>query len=252
MPVCYSHTTNPILPQMDSLVAEVTRSGLPPDATTVYEGRNRIVRSSFQGTDISIKAFRRPNIINRYIYTTFRHSKAERSYRNALQLLSLGFNTPQPIGYGEEHDVLALRRSYYLCRHIEAHDMRYVENQPDAVPLMQALAGEMVRLHHAGVWIMDFSPGNVLYTGDALTGYTFYHVDLNRITFNETGHRRLMSMFATMLCTPDSIATLAGYYAEQMHVDRDKTIREAIDAYRAYCHRIDRRRNFKKLFVWKK
>ena len=62
--------------------------------------RNQIKIFDLDDTQITIKAFKVPNFVNKIAYQYFRKSKAQRSYEYACKLLDLGVLTPFPVGYG--------------------------------------------------------------------------------------------------------------------------------------------------------
>ena len=82
---------------LSALVGDIASGGVPAQAVEIYQGRN--VVAAFDGPEgcrLNIKAFRRPNAINRFAYGVLRHGKARRAYDNALRLLEAGLSTPQP------------------------------------------------------------------------------------------------------------------------------------------------------------
>ncbi len=230
----YITKANDETPHLRQLLDTITQQGVPDDAEIIYHARNTIYKMCQGDELINVKAFHRPNFFNRIIYTTLRKSKARRSFENAMRLLTLGFETPQPIGYGEVHNGCLLCESYYVSCQIEAQEMRYWEKKPDCIPLLKALARDMARLHQAGVWHKDFSPGNILYTGTAVDGYQFYYIDLNRGKFGVKSHKRLMSMFRSINLNVDETARLAQYYAEAIGDTSGKVETEAVSALNGY------------------
>ena len=105
--------------KIKSEIEKIIRQGIPADATVIYKARNTVYRLNVGGTDLVIKAFRVPNIINSLVYTHLRKSKAMRSYMNAKRLQELGFHTPTPIAYGEVREDGRLRQSYYISENLE-------------------------------------------------------------------------------------------------------------------------------------
>ncbi len=229
---------NPDYRQMTRLAETLAGKGVPPEAECIYRGRNRIYRLVYEGVEVNIKAFRVPGNIKSYIYGAMT-SKARRSYDNSVRLQELGFNVPDPIAYVEIHDGPALKESYYVCRQLHAKDVRLWENMPDNEPLVRAVALELSRLHKAGVWHKDFSPGNVLYTGNAASGYKMYLIDVNRMQFGVTSKRSLMDNFRAINIVPEETERLARYYAEYMGLDPDATSREALRVLRRFLRKKD-------------
>ncbi len=229
------------------LIEEITAGGLPEGAEIVYRARNTVYKMLQGDRAVSVKAFRRPNFINKVIYATLRKGKARRSFENASCFASLGLGTPQPLGYGEVRQGCLVLESYYLSRHIQAQEMRHWEEKADCLPLLKAFAREMVKLHRANVLHKDFSPGNILYTGNAEEGYRFYYVDLNRMEFGVKSRKKLMSMFRSINLDEKETARLAELYARAAGEDIDKTVAEAVGCLNKYLKSRSRRAKAKKL-----
>lgn len=237
-----------------SMMQELLEGKIPSKAEVIYDGRNTLWRLKQADTAFVIKSFRRPNAINSVAYTTVRRSKARRSYENAKRLLEMGFETPTPVAWGEVRRDGRLDRSYYVCLEQKGEDLRYWERRPDAEPLLRALGAEMVRLHRAGVWHKDFSPGNIIVLRDGeREEYKFSYIDLNRMQFCVRNHRKLMSMFGT-LNEEAEVRRLAHFYAEAAGIDSIKTESEASEAYTRFMRRIIRKRRLKSIWkeLWKR
>lgn len=197
---------------------------------------------------VVVKEFKKPNLVNAYVYTTVRTSKAERSYRNAMKMSELGFLTPEPVAYGEVRNGIKLVSSCYICRElVGASEMRNWEDFPNAATLIPAFAREIYRLHKAGVWHKDFSPGNILYKETAADTYDFYYVDLNRMKFGVHDRKRQMSMFRSINLNPAETRKLAGYYAEVAGLEKAATEKEALEQLAGYFAERGRKAKFKKL-----
>lgn len=236
-----------LTPEAGEMVERIAGGFLPADAEVIYEGRNTLWRCEIDGRQVIVKKFRRPNVINRLVYTTFRQSKAHRSFSNALKLLGLGFATPQPLAYAEVRRGLLLGESYYICEVCQGDEMRWWERRPDVEPLLKDFGADIARLHNAGVWHKDFSPGNILATRHDDGHYTFSYIDLNRMAFGVTNHKKLMSMFGT-LNEEEEVSRLARYYALAAGIDPDIAASEAAQAYRSFIRRVMCRRSLKRLF----
>lgn len=237
-------------PEIECLVKTLVADGVPDDARIIYRGRNRVYALKLaDGSEVNIKAFKIPRVLNPYIYTVLRKSKARRSYENSLQLLSYGIRVPEPLAYIEIRNGLKLGRSYYISRQIEAQNMRDWDDKPDTEPLLRALAREIVKIQQAGVLHKDFSPGNVLYTGNQTDGYTFYYIDLNRMKFGVHDHARLMGMFRAISLDPDQTGRLARYYGEAAGIDPELAEREGRAALQNYLDKKSRLRRLKKMFL---
>lgn len=231
-------------PQIEAIV----RHGMPDGAEVIYRGRNTLYRLRMGDSAVIVKEFGRPNAVNAFVYTTLRRSKARRSYENAERMRVLGFESPEPIAWGETREGLKLTGSCYICAELRgATEMRHWEEFPFADTLLPAFATEIHRLHQAGVWHKDFSPGNILFTGDAARGYTFHYVDLNRMRFGVHSRSRLMSMFRSINLDRGETARLARLYAAAAGEDADAVEREALRQLEGYFRERERKRRFKKL-----
>lgn len=248
----YISQHNPSMPQMAAFIEQLGREGIPHDSTIIYRGRNTVYTTNIKGNKLNIKAFKKTNSFNAYIYTTLRKSKAHRSYLNALRLLDLGINTPQPIGYGEVIDKHKLTYSYYVSEQIDVQNIRNWEEKADCEPLLRAFAKEIIKFHQAGVWHKDFSGGNILYSGNEVTGYKFYYVDLNRMEFGVKSRRKLMTMFRDMNHSAIETEKIARYYAQETGEDPDKIVQEALKAHNKCKHTRQRKKWLKSLFKWRK
>ena len=68
------------------------------NGTTLHKGRNTIKRFETEtGTELVVKRYGKPSLINRLVYGTLRRSKAMRAYLHAGRLLKLGVETPEMV-----------------------------------------------------------------------------------------------------------------------------------------------------------
>ena len=219
---------------MRPLIESIAKNGVPEDTEIIYQGRNTVYRMLTDNRPIIIKSFKLPGCINSYVYTTLRKSKAERSYLNSKKLQQLGFRPPAIIAYAEVRRGHKLLNSYYISEEIAGGNMRDWENNTDADQLLHGLAQEMFKLYRAQVWHKDFSPGNVIYTGSAESGYRYYYIDVNRMKFNVSSRKKLMSMFRSMHDSFEETARLARYYAQVSGEPEDRIVAEALEVHKHY------------------
>ncbi len=235
----YEHLRNQIV--------DIAKNGVPAAAEKIYEGRNALYRLKLGNTVAIIKSFRLPGFINSRVYTTFRKSKAYRSYYNSKKMMNLGFHVPSPIAYIEVEQGIKLTRSYYICEQITARELRHWEEHPDYEPMLKALAEEIVKLHRVGVFHKDFSPGNILYTGSPAAGYMFFFVDLNRMDFGVKSRKKLMSMFKSINLNTPEMLKLARLYAKAAGEDEETVVAEALAANQKYMSKRNFKNKLKKL-----
>lgn len=193
-----------------SVLEALAGCGLPPQANVIYRGRNIVAELD----GMCIKAFAVPGVARGLIYTHLREPKAKRAYDNAQRLLSMGIDTPAPLGYVVNTDRGILKESYYVCRMLEGYsELRGIEKRCDFDSLVTSLARFMLKLHRKGVYFKDFTQGNVLFRKIG-AGYEFALVDINRMEFGITDRRRLYENFGSTLDTEAGQQVLARRYAE--------------------------------------
>ena len=203
------------IPEIETLIA--THS-LKKRGKTLQDRRNLITRHTlFDGTEIVIKSFKIPNLINKIAYRYFRKSKARRSYEHAQKLHEVGIGTPKPIYYKEEFDVVGLTHSYYVCKFIKA-DYTYrdlVEDRelPDHEKILRQFVHFTHSLHENDILFKDHSPGNTLIEkqGD---NYHFYLVDINRMEFKTLSFEQRIKNFSRLTPHKEMVATMSDEYAK--------------------------------------
>lgn len=257
-----------ITPGCESLaptVMSLMSHGVPSGARLIYDGpRNKVYRCALASTlrtpvsadEINIKVFCVPNVINRFVYGNLRDSKARRAFDNALELLRLGFGTPRPIAFVEESSLRVFGRSFYVSEQLsdEWRTLRDAQNWPDLEEVCGALARFMLRLHHAGVWMKDFSPGNVMMRRRD-GAIEFALVDINRMEFGVTDRRKLMSNFQCIFDTSDPapVTLLASHYAQASgyavgSAEYDRVVSEALGAVERWKQRRAGKQRLKRMF----
>lgn len=181
--------------------------------------RNSIKKVTLANNKIAtIKSFKIPNIVNKYVYRFFRESKAQRSYDYAKKLIDLGFLTPYPIGYIEEKTALQFLKSYYLCEMVDA-DLTYREmvhdaNWPNRTEILKQFTHFTYQLHEAGIEFLDHSPGNTLIKQVDNNKYNFYLVDLNRMNFHDSmDFETRMKNFSRLTPHKEMVEIMAKEYA---------------------------------------
>lgn len=226
----------------------IFQNGVGDKAVQIYRGARNTLYDITDGSGhrLCVKHFRKAKFPNSYIYTTLRHSKARRSFEHALRLLDLGFLTPRPIAWAEHRHGLKLRDSYYICEYLDLPNIRNWGTLPDADSLIDALGAFMVSLHRAGIYHRDFSPGNILIDRHSDGTYRFYLVDINRMNFNVTDRRKLMSMFRSISLDEADTRRLSQAYAKASGENADVIAAEAIESLNRYKAVKRRHRRWKK------
>lgn len=195
--------------------------------TTIYRDRNEVKVMNWNGLLVNVKKYAIPNIVNRFVYTSFRKPKAVRAYEYAFLLQEKGINTPEPIGYVLEKGLFDLKHSFLITIHIPSQRRMYefgeggVEGREEIIKGLGKFAAD---IHEAGVLHLDFSPGNILFELDHRGVPTFTLVDINRMVFREVSMKRGCASFARLWGDEDFRNMLAESYA---HARGEKDIESA-------------------------
>lgn len=236
---------SPSHPLLITLARKLADGGIPHDAKVIYRGRNTI--ASIDG--INIKEYARPGLVKAFIYGCLRTTKAARAYANAERLTSMGFTTAEPFGFIEIRNGKLLTRSYFISSQLEGYsDVRFLQHHPDRDEIIASMATLLAHLHDAGVYMKDFSPGNVLYRRDDSGELQWALIDINRMAFDCTDSSLLMRNLAQILDLDDDVVRLAKAYASRRGLDVDATVATALTLRHRKLRSMARNRKLKKLF----
>lgn len=207
------------------------------EGTCIHRRRNELRVVEEGGLSLVVKAFRRPNVVNQFVYGLLRPSKAKRSYQNALRLLALGIGTPMPVGYYNVRSLTGLRfeRSYYVslrsaCTH--RYEELFTHNFGYAEDVLRAIGRLTARLHENGLAHKDYGRANILFEQGADGQIRLELVDLNRMAVGPLDVQTGCKNFERLPATPQMHRWLAEAYAEARGFDVDECFR-LMQAYRA-------------------
>lgn len=177
--------------------------------------RNSIKLFEFHGTTLNIKAFRKPNFINKFAYRFFRKSKAKRSFEYAQYLLKNNIGTPRPVAYAEGFSATQLIKSFYVSEHLH-YDLTFRELNLEIEgheEILRAFTRFTYKLHENKVEFLDHSPGNTLikFTENKPE---FFLVDLNRMNFRNLDFEARMKNFSRLTPKMEMIKIMASEYAK--------------------------------------
>lgn len=216
-----------------------------------FDKRNRNSLKLFQLGDqtINIKSFKKPNLINSFIYGFLRPSKAQRSFNYAHKLLEKEIGTPQPIAYFEERTAFRFKRSYYVSEHLE-YDLTYRELVKESEytgdeSILTAFGKFTYELHKKGIEFLDHSLGNTLITIKN-ENYHFYLVDLNRMKFGMMDFETRMKNFERLSKDKEHVRHMARGYAQESG-ENEETIYQTMHKYiLAFQDKFYRKKRWKK------
>lgn len=172
---------SPAYQQLETWVHQLPRLFTAGEGAMLYNGRNQVREFKVEGTSYVVKRFKRHNLMKCFIYTFFRHTKARRSFENAITLRQRGFHTPHEVAYIEERKWGLITQVYYICTYTDSQAIRprLIEQTPFDQSLATAYARYVASLHEAGVLHRDLNPTNVLVDANM----QFELIDINRMQF---------------------------------------------------------------------
>jgi len=204
----------------------------PNSGETIFKSRNEVKVFTVGNYELNVKAFKIPNLINRFVYVYFRGSKAARSYKYARKFLSLGIATPRAIGYVDCIEGGLLANSYYISIHYKneftlREVLNYQVADHDAI-LRQWVRFTYEKLHQNNIFHLDYSPGNTLICRKD-NEFEFQIVDLNRMRFGPIDFERGLCNFRQLDTDRQTLELLAAEYASLCHKDVGKAMKTLID-----------------------
>ena len=183
----------------------------------VYKGRNFLKIFAIEnGLDINVKRYRKPFFFNRIAYTFFRKSKAARSFQNTLKIAEKGFDTAKAIAYIEIKHSGLLSYSFFIslqCHNVE--EIRVCNAGPLSgnEKLIEAFTHYSASLHDAGIYHLDYSPGNILFHEES-GKYTFTLVDVNRMRFMPVNYIDGCKSFARLFIDDEIYKYIGEIYSQ--------------------------------------
>lgn len=207
---------------------------LHDEGVVIHNGRNQLRRITYQGADYVVKAFRRPNLVNRFVYGVLRPSKAKRSYDHALLFQQIGVGTPQPVGYMNIRKGLLFDRSYYVtlastCPYrYEDLFHRHFDYEEE---VLRAVGRVTALLHNHGYAHKDYGRANFLFEKTP-EGIRLDIVDLNRLAIGPLDMKAGCKNLERLPATPAMHRIIAEEYAKARGFDAGECYRLMV-AYRS-------------------
>jgi tRNA A-37 threonylcarbamoyl transferase component Bud32 len=219
------------------------------EGKTIYKGRNELKVFEVNGIEVNVKKYRIPIFINQFAYSFIRKSKAERAYKNALEVISRGFDTPAPIAYIEEKKWGLLHESYFICLQCPYTRMfREFADDADITGkehIIKALGRYAAKMHEKGIYHLDFSVGNILFE-DTPAGTAFSIVDLNRMKVCEVNLAFGCKNFERLRGKKEFFEILAKAYAKERKFDEAKCVELTLKYNAEHVDKFRKHQEFKK------
>lgn len=215
---------------------------------SIHKARNELKIIELNGIKCVVKSFKIPHAINRIAYTFLRDGKAKKSYLNAIRLIELEVNTPEPIGIIEFFSSGVLTESYFISIY-EPYDFTIrevfhhkVENHQE---ILKRFAEFTYEIHQKNVWHVDYSLGNILITKKE-NGYNFSLVDINRMEFKTISAEQGLKNFNKFWAKDNNdLVILAKSYAKLSNIDEEKAIKILVNEAKKLEAKINLKRKLK-------
>ena len=199
----------------------------PDHGTSIFKDRNEVKVFAEPGFELNVKAFKLPNLVNRYAYVYLRGSKAARSFQNARRFLDAGASTPVPVAYVECLSTGKLKESFYVSLNYR-NDFTLRDVLNNLIPDKRNILTQWVHftwshLHQQGIYHLDYSPGNTLIKKEG-DRYHFAVVDLNRMKFIPVGFEKGIQNFRQLDTDEETLWLIAAEYAALCGKPADRAI----------------------------
>lgn len=137
----------------------------PMEGKIIDQRRNVIKIFSTDWGDWVVKAYKKPILFQRIVYSFFRKSKARRSYEYGFKFRQKGIDTPEPIAYIEQKENLLFSYGYFISKKCEDPEVYpYLENVEDYDKDLAREAAEFIaKIHDNGIMHGDVNLTNLLY-----------------------------------------------------------------------------------------
>jgi len=225
-------------------------SDFSDNGETIYKLRNEIKVFSVGNLLLNVKAFKVPNLVNRFAYLHFRDSKSARSYRYARKFLTLGIPTPTAIGQADCSEYGLLTNSYYISLHLNCnYTLKDALDFPDKKKkeiLIPWIRFTYEKLHKNDIYHLDYSPGNTLIT-EINGAYQFSIVDINRLSFGKINFEKGLSNFSRLGVDQTTYEFVGSEYAKLRGENPEKAAKKMVDINRICQEKLKRLNLFKEI-----
>jgi serine/threonine protein kinase len=184
----------------------------------LQDDRNVIKEVEFNNKFFVVKSYKVPGIINSFIYTYLRNSKAWRAYEYGLKIAKF---TPKVIARIEHFQPL-LGKSYLICEKFDADfnmQAPLFKQHPDKDTILKNFAKFVFNLHENNIIHHDLSPGNILIKTSE-QGYQFQIIDINRMVFKVLNNKDRVKNFSKLWADNDDLLTILTTYAKVANLDK--------------------------------
>ena len=197
--------------------AEEIEKHFSQSSIVLQDDRNTIKEVEFNNIVFVVKSYKVPNVINSFIYTYLKKSKAWRAYEYGLKIAKF---TPKVIARIEYFQPL-LEKSYLICEKFDADfnmQAPLFKQHPDKDAILKQFAEFVFNLHKDNIIHHDLSPGNVLIKSSK-QGYQFQIIDINRMVFKVLNSKDRAKNFSKLWANNEDLLIILTAYAKVANLD---------------------------------
>lgn len=228
----------------------------------IFKKRNCIKRFILNldngSNEFIVKRFKKPNFIQKIVYSFFKKTKAKRAFENSRQLRARNIDTPLEIAYLEVWNSGLFCDGYYVS--LADYSQPIAGMLSDRINFDKDLANAFAKfsatLHQKGILHHDLNSTNVLYK-TIENNYHFSVIDINRMKFYPLGEKIPISVCydnMTRFCGNMNLYkyVLEAYISYRELPNFKEELSKAIEIKKKHDSAWDRRKRFTRLFKCRK
>lgn len=214
----------------------------------LQDDRNTIKEIEFNGQKLVIKSFKKPILLNRFVYSYLKKSKARRAYEFGLKIADF---SPQVIAYIEYYQHYLLNKSYFICQKFDfdfnirapLSDKTFKNRQA----IFKQFAKFIHQLHRQNIIHQDLSPGNILIKKNH-QNHQFNIIDTNRMDFKGLNIKQRAKNFNKLWADDSDLSIILKEYAKIGEFDADYFIKLGLKYNQQLKQRKTAKKKIKQLF----
>lgn len=224
------------------------------EGVLLFKARNTIKKFVLSdGTEIVVKKYKTPILIQRVIYSFFRKSKAERAFINAAELIRRGIDTPENIAWAGQSKSGLFHTGYFVS---DVNNSPAIEDELGShenfnKALAEDFAQFVVTLHSKGIIHKDLNCSNVIYRSLYEGNHEFSLIDNNRMKFypdgKEPSDSECMENLTMFTNDMEVMQRVAMYYTISRGWERDM-VSKIMEVKRTHDKNRKRRKRFLHMF----
>lgn len=220
----------------------------------LHDERNIIKEFSIANQKLVVKCYKQPLLIQRFIYSFIRKTKAHRAYLNANRLRKRGVDTPEGIAFIEVWHKGLFSDGYLVTDVNNDSPIANLLHQESGFckVLAEQFAAFALELHMKGILHHDLNSTNVLYREEESGRYHFSVIDINRMKVYRKGvlptKDDCLKNLTRFTWDYDLFEFVLTAYAKKRNWDVADTLERALKLKKRFETNRHRKKSFFKLF----